>query len=104
MVSYLSGVQIMIDKAFKLITTTLRILAGLWLSFMGAIACLMLFNEIFDPEWGRQAKQTFPDAPEWYILAIVAIAAMACFYITYRLLRPRKSNRVKRTSSYTENG
>lgn len=67
-----------------------RLIAGLWLSFMGLIASFMLYNEVFDPEWGRQAKQQFPEPPEWYILVIVAMAAVFCFYLAYLLIVPRR--------------
>ncbi|MFC1549294.1 hypothetical protein ACFL4R_00265 [Nitrospirota bacterium] len=94
----------MINKTLTLITGLLRVLAALWLAFMGGIASLMLYNEIFNPEWGRQAKEQFPDAPEWYILIIVAIAALACFYISYRLIRPRKMDQDKNISANAQRG
>ena len=94
----------MLNKALMLITMILRIAAALWLAFMGGIASFMLYNEIFDPEWGRQAKEKFPHTPEWYILAVVAAAALACFYIAYRLAWPRKKDRDKNTSANAESG
>ena len=48
---------------------------------------------IFDPQWGRQAKEKFPESPGWYILVIVAIAALTCFYLAYRLVNFSKRNR-----------
>ena len=83
----------MIDKITVIIRIALRILAGLWLFFMGSIASFMLYNEIFDPQWGRQAKEKFPESPGWYILVIVAIAALTCFYLAYRLVNFSKRNR-----------
>jgi len=83
----------MIGKITVIIRIALRILAGLWLFFMGSIASFMLYNEIFDPQWGRQAKERFPDPPGWYVLVIVAIAALSCFYLAYRLVNLGKGKR-----------
>jgi len=78
----------MLDKAAAIINIVLRALTALWLFFMGSIASFMLYNELFDPQWGRQAKERFPQSPDWYILALVAIAAAFCFYSAYRLIIP----------------
>jgi len=94
----------MLNKIHILIMMGLRTIAALWLCFMGGIASLMLYNEIFDPEWGRQAKERFPHAPEWYILAVVAVAAMACFYFAYWLVWPRKKHKDKKVPVYREEG
>jgi len=79
------------QRAIKFIKRVPAIIAGLWLAFMGAIASFMLYNEIFDPQWGRQAKERFPDPPDWYVLVFVALAAAACFYLAYLLIRPRRN-------------
>jgi uncharacterized membrane protein YedE/YeeE len=94
----------MLTKTIAVIWTASRILAGLWLAFMGLIASFMLYNEIFDPEWGRQSKERFPDAPQWYILALVAVAAMVCFYIAFRLAWPRKSRKDTNSSANAGDG
>lgn len=83
----------MIDKIAVIIRIALRTLVGLWLFFMGSIASFMLYNEIFDPQWGRQAKEKFPESPDWYILVIVALAALTCFYLAYRMVNFTKHNR-----------
>ena len=76
----------MLETPRRIIGIMARLLTSGWLIFMGCIASLMLYNEIFDPEWGRQAKDRFPVAPPWYILALVAAGALVCFFLAFKLL------------------
>jgi len=85
----------MIDKLSVIARAAVRIVAGLWLFFMGSIATIMLYNEMFDPQWGRQAKEKFPESPDWYILALVAIASAFCFYFSYRLIFPVLARKIR---------
>ena len=83
----------MLDRAIKSAKFLIRILAGAWLFSMGSIATFMLYNEIFDPEWGRQAKERFPEAPPFFIVLLVAAGAICCFFLSYKLIFPRKKGK-----------
>lgn len=82
--------------------TILRYMAAAWLAFMGSIAIFMLYNELMNPMWGRQAKELFPAPPPWYIDAAVAIAALACYYLAYRLIFRVGNKRVRKKKEETD--
>ena len=71
----------------------LKALAGLWFGAMGLIGSIMLYNELFDPQWGQANKQRFPEPPPWYIDLLIGLGAAFCFYMAFRLIfkRTKKS-------------
>ena len=64
----------------------IKTLAGLWFAAMGLIGSVMLYNELFDPEWGQANKQRFPEPPPWYIDLLIGLGAAFCFYVAFRLI------------------
>ena len=83
----------MLERTMTAIKHVIRYLAGAWLFFMGSIATFMLYNELFDPQWGRQAKERFPDAVPLYMIFIVAAGAICCFFLAYKLISPKKKTK-----------
>lgn len=84
-----------IRKIAEIIMALLRFMIAAWLTFMGCVATFLLYNELMNPMWGRQNKLRFPETPPWYIDAIIAAAALACFYLSYRLIFKRSGKQEK---------
>ena len=64
----------------------LKTVAGLWFGAMGLIGSVMLYNELFDPQWGQANKQRFPEPPPWYIDLLIGFGAAFCFYMAFKLI------------------
>lgn len=80
-------------KPVAVIKLLIRLVLAAWLTVMGLIGSFMVFNEVFDPEFGQASKERFPVPPEWYIVAFVGIAAIVCFSLAYLLVKPRRKEK-----------